>query len=86
MSVKILASTEVRDHMSQVLNDVSKNGNSCFITQHGKAQAVILSVDRFEELLSLVEDSLDEKDELLALRITQARRTYKKGKGIPFEV
>jgi prevent-host-death family protein len=86
MSVKILASTDVRDHMSQVINDIAQNGHSCFITQYGKAEAVLLSIDRFDELMSLVEDALDEKDELLALRVEQARRSYAKGKGVPFEV
>ena len=86
MSVKILASTDVRDHMSQVINEIARDGNSCFITQYGKAEAVLLSIDRFDELMSLVEDALDEKDELLALRVEQARRSYAKGKGVPFAV
>lgn len=84
MAVKIMASTDVRDHMSQVVGDIAKNGNSCFITQYGKAEAVMMSVDRFNELMSLVEDALDEKDELVALRVEEARRGYAKGKGIPF--
>lgn len=35
-------------------------------------------------LMSLVEDVLDEKDELLALRVEEARRNYKKSSGIKF--
>jgi len=86
MSVKIMPATEVRDRMSQVISDISEHGDSCFITQYGKAEAVMLSIDRFDELMSLVEDALDEKDELLALRVEQARRNYAKGKGIPLEI
>jgi PHD/YefM family antitoxin component YafN of YafNO toxin-antitoxin module len=86
MSVKIMPATEVRDRMSQVISEISENGDSCFITQYGKAEAVMLSIDRFDELMSLVEDALDEKDELLALRVKQARRNYAKGKGIPLEI
>jgi PHD/YefM family antitoxin component YafN of YafNO toxin-antitoxin module len=86
MTMKILPSTEVRDHMSQVIKDISKDGSSCFITQYGKAEAVLISVDRFNELMSLVEDALDEKDDMLALRVEEARRNYKNGKGVKFEV
>ena len=41
MSIKILPSTEVRDHMSEVIKAISAEGSSCFITQYGKAEAVI---------------------------------------------
>ena len=84
MGIRILPSTEVRDNMAQVIKDIAEKGASCFITQYGKAEAVMLSIERFEELMSLVEDSLDEKDELLALRVEQARRNYKAKGGIRF--
>jgi len=86
MGIKILPSTEVRDHMAQVMKDISREGTSCFITQYGKAEAVMISIERFNELMSLVEDALDEKDELLALRVEEARTNYKKGKGIKFDL
>ncbi|VAX37658.1 hypothetical protein MNBD_UNCLBAC01-1655 [hydrothermal vent metagenome] len=86
MGVTILPSTEVRDHMSRVIKDISREGTSCFITQYGKAQAVMMSIDRFNELMSLVEDTMDEKDEMLALRVQEARVNYKKGKGIKFDL
>ncbi len=86
MGIKILPSTEVRDHMAQVMKDISKEGISCFITQYGRAEAVMISIERFNELMSLVEDALDEKDELLALRVEEARTKYKKGKGIKFDL
>ena len=86
MAIKILPSTEVRDHMSQIIKEISKEGTSCFITQYGKAEAVMLSVERFNELISLIEDVLDEKDELLTLRVEEARLNYKKKGGTKFEV
>ena len=86
MGIQILPSSEVRDHMAEIIKSISKEGASCFITQYGKAQAVMISVERFNELISLVEDALDEKDELLALRVEEARRNYKKTGGIKFEL
>ena len=86
MGIQILPSSEVRDHMAAIIKSISKEGTSCFITQYGKAQAVMISVERFNELISLVEDALDEKDELLALRVEEARRSFKKTGGIKFEL
>ena len=86
MSIKIYPSSYVRDHMSEVINIVSEEGTSCFITQYGKAEAVMLSMERFSEIMGLVEDALDEKDELLALRVEEARKNYKKSGGVKFEI
>ncbi len=86
MPIKIIAATQARDHMSEVIEDIAQSGETCFITQYGKAEAVMMSAGRFDELMSLVEDAFDEKDALLALRVVQARRNYASGKGIPFEV
>jgi PHD/YefM family antitoxin component YafN of YafNO toxin-antitoxin module len=82
MAIKILPSSEVRDHMAEIIKSIAAEGSSCFITQYGKASAVMISVDRFNELMSLVEDALDEKDELLALRVEEARRNFQKSGGI----
>lgn len=84
MGIHILPSSQVRDHMAEVIRNISKEGSSCFITQYGRAEVVMLSVERFSELMNLVEDALDEKDELLALRVEQARRNFKKTGGVKF--
>ena len=86
MGIQILPSTQVRDHMAEIIKHVSEEGSSCFITQYGKAEAVLLGVERFNELMSLVEDALDEKDELLALRVEEAKRNFKKSGGMKFEL
>ena len=86
MSMRILPSSEVRNHLSEIIKSLSKEGTSCFITQYGKAEAVMISIDRFNDLISLLEDVLDERDELLTLRVEQARRNFKKTGGIKFEL
>lgn len=86
MGLKILPTTEVRDQMSQIMKDIAKEGNTCFITQYGKAEAVMISFERFNEMMNLLEDVLDEKDELLAVRVEAARRDFKKKGGLKFEL
>ena len=86
MTMQILPSSEVRDHMAQIIKTISQDGSSCFITQYGKAQAVMLSVERFHEIMDLVEDVLDADDELLVLRVENARKSFKKRGGLKFEL
>jgi PHD/YefM family antitoxin component YafN of YafNO toxin-antitoxin module len=86
MAIRILPTSEVRDQMAAIIKEISSEGSSCFITQYGKAQAVMISVERFNELMSLVEDAIDEKDELLALRVEEAKKNFKKTGGIKFDL
>ncbi len=46
---------------------------------------MMINGERFNKWASLVEDALDEKDELLALRVEEAKRNFKKTGGIKFE-
>ena len=86
MSIKILPSSEVRNHMAQIIKETSQDGSVCFITQHGKAEVVLLGVARYNQMLSLLEDVMDEKDASLGARVTEARKNYKKSGGWKFEV
>lgn len=85
MAVRILPSSEVRDHMAEVIRSFGKSDDPCYITQHGRAAAVLLPVYRFEALMSLLEDKEDEMDSRLARRIETARKAYASGKGILLE-
>ena len=82
MTIRILPSSEVRDHMAEVIRSFKESDAPCYITQHGRAAAVLLPVYRFEALMSLLEDAEDEMDSRLAQRITQIRKEFAKGKGI----
>lgn len=84
MAVKVLPSSALRSQIAEVIKEVSQEGDACFITLHGKAQVVLLGVERFNHLMSLIEDVLDEQDAVLALRVKEARRNFRRGKGIPF--
>jgi antitoxin YefM len=43
--------TEVRDRLSEIVEDVTANGSEWTITRHGRAVAVILSADEYESLI-----------------------------------
>ena len=56
MTIRILPSSEVRDHMAEVIRSFKESDAPCYITQHGRAAAVLLPVYRFEALMSLLEE------------------------------
>lgn len=43
--------TEVRDRLSEILDDVATNNSAWTITRHGRAIAVVLSADEYESLV-----------------------------------
>lgn len=55
-----LALTEVRDKLSDVVDEVAQTGGEYVITRHGRPVAVILGYDEYESLietLNILSDS-----------------------------
>ena len=84
MPIKIYPSTELRNHTKEILREVCKEPDACYITVHGKAEAVLLSVDQYNHIMSELEDRFDEQDPELLREVKEAMRDYHAGKGIPF--
>lgn len=47
---KIVPITDLRQDAAAVMNDVRKTEEPCFITQRGRATAVLLSLEEYERL------------------------------------
>jgi len=60
--IKILPSSEVRDRIALVLRDLKKDKEPVYITQRGKAAAVLVDIDQFNTLMDLLEDLEDIAD------------------------
>lgn len=58
MSTKILPVTDLRRDTSQIMQSV-REGDVVYITQHGRAAAVLLDYDQYEALLAQLEDLSD---------------------------
>ena len=43
--------TEVRDRLSEIVDEVMETGNEFVITKHGRPAVVLVSVDEYEALL-----------------------------------
>ena len=54
---RTLPATEVKNRFGRVLREVARTGGPIVIERDGRAVAVILSVEKFERLLPLIETS-----------------------------
>ena len=80
MTINILPASEVRNRFSAVLSNLRKEEAPCFVTKNGRAVAALLSMEAYEQLMSDLEDRLDETDDALMQHISEARRQYGAGK------
>ncbi|MCH7789293.1 MAG: type II toxin-antitoxin system Phd/YefM family antitoxin [Acidobacteria bacterium] len=56
MSPNHMSAQEIEGQFQQVFSDVSEDGKAYYITEQGKARAVIVNVDRYHAMLDALED------------------------------
>ncbi|MBI4678947.1 MAG: type II toxin-antitoxin system Phd/YefM family antitoxin [Elusimicrobia bacterium] len=83
MSTHILPASELRSRMAEVLAAIKKDGAACFVTRNGRAVAALLPIELYDELISALEDRLDEEDAGLLAEVREARKEYRAGKTVP---
>jgi hypothetical protein len=54
---RFVGAQEFRRTPDQLLEEVTTSGQTCFITEDGKARAVLLDINRYHALLDLIEES-----------------------------
>ncbi len=69
MTTKIMPATELRTRIGKVLDELVRTDEPVFITRHGRAQAVLLSVATYD---ALVERALQDK-----VRVTDPLAQYR---------
>lgn len=80
--MKIVSSKEIRDHLSDILNNVAYRGDKYTLTRSGKNMAVIISVEEWERIEKFLQQMEEEEDIRAA---DEAHRRYIKEGGIPLE-
>ena len=79
---RTLPVTEVREKLTELVDEVNDKFEQIEITKNGKPRAVIMSADEFDgwkETLEIMSDPQLIKD------IKQAEKDFKEGKAIPWE-
>ncbi|HZY41805.1 MAG TPA: type II toxin-antitoxin system Phd/YefM family antitoxin [Anaerolineae bacterium] len=85
MTVTTLTSTDLRDRLASVLRQLREHPEPVVITERGRAEAVLLSIDQYESMIDLLEDREDEVDAQLGRRIREERESYARGEGRDFQ-
>ncbi|HCG98601.1 MAG TPA: type II toxin-antitoxin system prevent-host-death family antitoxin [Actinobacteria bacterium] len=59
MAIKILPASEVRGQLSSILKRLAEDKAPVYITQYGRAKAVLMDIERYDALMQLLEDLED---------------------------
>ena len=79
MSVTIIPTSEVRNRIAWVINRARSTGEPVFITRYSRPEAVLLSYERYQAMMDLLEDREDETDSELGRRVAEGRAAYERG-------
>ncbi|HEY3321270.1 MAG TPA: type II toxin-antitoxin system prevent-host-death family antitoxin [Planctomycetota bacterium] len=61
-SGRFVRTNELQHNPSLLLQDVSATGETCYITENGRAKAVLMDINRYNALMDLVEEAESPKD------------------------
>lgn len=56
-SSRFIKSQELKNGSESLLRELTDTGDTCYITQDGKAKAVLMDIQRYNALMDLVEES-----------------------------
>jgi PHD/YefM family antitoxin component YafN of YafNO toxin-antitoxin module len=79
MSMTTVPSSQVRGKIASILKRLHRTSKPVFITRYGQTEAVLLSMERYNAMLDLLEDREDELDAPLGQRIREERQAYNAG-------
>jgi len=85
MAATIFSTSEVRSKIAAILARLQTTKKPVFIARRGKAEAVLLSIERYNAMIDLLEDREDELDMVLGQRIREERQAYASGEGRDLE-
>jgi len=54
---RFVGTSELADKSNVLLKDISSSGQTCYITEHGKAKAVLMDIHRYHALMDLIEET-----------------------------
>ncbi|MCY3585279.1 MAG: type II toxin-antitoxin system Phd/YefM family antitoxin [Acidimicrobiaceae bacterium] len=58
--------TDVRNNLSEIVDEIDRTGTQCVVTKHGRPVAVILSSDEYESLVETM-NILSDQDTMAAI-------------------
>lgn len=56
-SGRFVGTSELSNHGDALVRDISVSGDTCYITEDGRAKAVLLDINRYNALMDLIEEA-----------------------------
>jgi PHD/YefM family antitoxin component YafN of YafNO toxin-antitoxin module len=53
---RFVGADELKQRSTHLIRDISASGETCYITEDGKAKAVLMDINRYNALMDLVEE------------------------------
>ncbi|MHB1356127.1 MAG: type II toxin-antitoxin system prevent-host-death family antitoxin [Anaerolineae bacterium] len=80
MSFSIVPVSDLRKNINALLSRLTR---PVFVSQHGRVKAVLLDIDRYNEMLDDLEDMRDACDPEIQAAAVQARKSRERGETVP---
>jgi prevent-host-death family protein len=72
MSTKIMPVTDLRRQTSDVIRNVQQNGDTVYITQHGRPTVVLIDYARYERMMALLKEQQPTRQQTHAAALLQS--------------
>lgn len=80
-----IAATEASNHFGALLDEVSQGRAHFIITRSGRAKAVMLGIDQYQEILEILETAAELNDPEYMEGIREAREDIRLGRTMTLE-
>lgn len=77
---KLISATEAANKFGSLVEEAAQGRSLFVITRMGKAQAVVLGMDRYKEIIEDLEIAEEEKDPKLRAALADARKDVELGR------
>ncbi|MCY3023308.1 MAG: type II toxin-antitoxin system Phd/YefM family antitoxin [Planctomycetota bacterium] len=64
-SGRFVRANDLQYRSSSVLRDINQTGEPCYITENGKAKAVLMDINRYHALMDVVEEAESPRDHVI---------------------
>ena len=82
MSFPTMPVSDLRKNINAILSRLAR---PIFVTQHGRVKAVLMDIERYNELMDEIEDMRDACDPEVRREAGEAREARKRGETVPLE-
>ena len=82
MSISTMPVSDLRKNINAILSRLVR---PIFVTQHGRVKAVLLDIERYNEMLDEIEDMRAANDPEIQVEAAEAREARRRGETVPLE-